>query len=58
MTVTVGAHLRQASTGLRDAPAPEHRHVQVEADTYEVGRGRIRAELPEGWIVASWWVER
>lgn len=58
MTVAVCAPLRQASTGLRDAPAPEHRHVQVDADTYEAGRDRIRADLPEGWIVASWRVER
>ena len=41
-----------------DAPEPEHRDVQVEADTYEAGRARIGAELPEGWIVASWRVER
>lgn len=58
MTVTVHAHLRQASTGLRDAPEPEHRHVQVDADTYEAAHDRISDELPEGWIVASWRVER
>ena len=58
MAVIVHAHLRQASTGLRDAPEPEHRYVQVEAATYEAGRDRISAELPEGWIVASWRVER
>lgn len=56
--VTVHAHLRQASTGRRDAPEPEHRHGRVDADTYEAGRDRIRVELPEGWIVASWQVER
>ncbi|MDN5764023.1 MAG: hypothetical protein L0H41_17130 [Microlunatus sp.] len=56
--MTVHAHLRQASTGLRDAPEPERRHVQVDADTYEVARDRILADLPEGWIVASWRVER
>ena len=58
MTVTVHAHLRQASAGLRDAPDPENRHVQVDAGTYEAGRDRIQAELTEGWIVASWRVER
>ena len=58
MTVTVHAHLRQASTGQQDAAEPEHRHVQVDADTYEAGRDRIWAELPEGWIVASYRAER
>ena len=57
-TVTVHAHLRQASTGLQDVLELEHRHVQVDADTYEAGRDRIRAEMPEGWIVASYRVER
>ena len=54
----IHAHLRQASTGQRDAPEPESRHVQVEAETYEAGRAQITARLPEGWIVASWRVER
>lgn len=54
----VHAHLREQSTSHRDAPEPQHRHVQVDADTYEAGHDRIRAELPEGWIVASWRVER
>lgn len=54
----VYADLREARTGERDEPEPEHRHVQVDAETYEAGRDRIRAELPEGWIVASWRVER
>ena len=54
----IHAHLRQASTGQRDAPEPEHRDVHVEADSYEAGRDQISGELPEGWIVASWRVER
>lgn len=54
----VYAHLRQASTGQRDEPEPQHRHVQVEAKTYEDGRDQIRPDLPGGWIVASWRVER
>lgn len=57
-SVIVHAHIRQASTGLRDAPEPEQSHVQVDADTYEAGRDRIQADLPAGWIVASWRVER
>lgn len=54
----VHAHLRQASTGRREAPEPEIRHIQVEANTYEDGCDHIRAGLPEGWIVASWRVDR
>jgi hypothetical protein len=57
-SVTVHSNLRQASTGLPKAPEPEHRHVQVDVATYEAGRDSIRAELPEGWIVASWRVDR
>jgi len=56
--VIVHAYLRQAGTGQRDAPELEHRHVQVEAETYDAGRAQITADLPEGWIVASWRVER
>ena len=58
MTVTVHAHLRQTSTGLRDAPEPAHREVQVVAASYEAGRDKIQAELPPNWIIASWKVER
>lgn len=43
---------------MRDAPEPEHRYVTGDADTYEAGRDCISAELPEGWIVDSWRVER
>jgi hypothetical protein len=56
--VIVQADLREQSTGARDAPEPKHRHVQVEAETYEAGRAQIRADLPEGWIVGSWRVDR
>lgn len=54
----VYADLRQACTGQRDEPHPEHRHVQVDAKTYEDGRDQIGADLPRGWIVARWRVER
>ena len=54
----VYAHLRQATSGQRDAAAPERRDVQFEADTYEAGRDRISGELPEGWLVATWRVDR
>lgn len=44
----IHAHLRQRSTGQRDAPEPEHRSTEVEAATFDAGRDRITAELPEG----------
>lgn len=44
----VHAYLREQGTSARDAPEAEHRHVQVEAETYEAGRDPIRAELPRG----------
>jgi len=56
--VIVHARLREANTGDRDSSEPEHRDVQVDVETYEAGRDQIRADLPEGWIVASWRVER
>lgn len=56
--VVVRAHLRQAGTGNLDAAEPEHRYVQVAAARYEEGRDRIVAELPDGWIVAGWQVDR
>ena len=54
----IHAHLRQAGTSQPDAPELEHRHVQVDAETYEAGSNRVNADLPEGWIGASWRVER
>jgi len=56
--VIIHAHLREQSTGKRDATEPKHRHVQVQAATYEAGRDQITAEIPEGWIIAGWRVER
>lgn len=56
--VIVHAHLRQAGTGKLDAPELEHRQVQAAAPTYEDGRDQIAADLPEGWIVAGWRVDR
>lgn len=54
----VHAHLRQAGTGQRDAPPSASRQVQVDAATYQEGRDQITREIPDGWIVASWRVER
>lgn len=55
--VTVYAHLVQTGGGGVDAPEKQHRHLQVQAVSYETGRDQIRANLPDGWIVASWRVE-
>ena len=54
----IHAHFRQAGTSQLDAPELAHRHVQVDAETYEAGQNQIRADLAEGWIVASWRVDR
>lgn len=32
--------------------------TRAEADNFEIGRDQIRADLPQGWIVASWRIER
>ena len=53
----VRADLREASTQPQEAEL-EHRQVEVDAESYETGRDQITADLPTGWIVASWRVER
>lgn len=54
MTVTVHAHLRQTSTGLRAARSPSHRNVQVDDDNAGLADA-LSAGLPEGWIVRTGW---
>lgn len=56
--MNIHAHLREHSTGKRDASTPASRLVTVHAATYEAGRDQILRDLADGWLVASWRVDR
>ena len=56
--LTVKADIREARTGARDEPAPKHDHLQVEAGTYGEAKQLVHEQIPRGWIVASWRVNR
>lgn len=56
MLVTI--NIKHRMTGARDEPTAESDHLQVEAENYEDAKSLIRARLPAGWIMGSWWVGR
>lgn len=36
----------------------ETRQIEVEADSYDEGRRQVEAQVPEGWQLLSWRVDR
>jgi len=56
--VIVTALVQQRTDGSRDAPQPARKYLEVEAVTYEAARADVMEQLTEGWIVASWRVDR
>lgn len=57
-SMTVLATIRPA-TSASEAASTDWRSVETDADTFEQGRDRIRAEMiPQGWRVIAWVVPR
>lgn len=47
-----------AARRLKDDTTAEAVHWTVEADDYEAGMERVRAEVPEGWVLLHVQVDR
>jgi hypothetical protein len=58
MAVQVTAHVQQRGTGRPDASERECRTVEVNAASFDDGKRLVREQLPDGWVVASWTVDR
>lgn len=58
MDVHLTAHLQQRGTGSREETERASRTVEVSAATFDDGKHLVREQLPDGWIVASWRVDR
>lgn len=58
MSVCLTAHLQRRGTGSRDETERATQIVEVHAATFEDGKQLVQEQLLEGWIVASWRVDR
>lgn len=58
MAVLMTAHLQQRGTGSRDQAERESRTVEVNAASFDDGKRLVQEQLPDGWVVASWRVDR
>ena len=58
MAVLVTAHLQQRGTGSRDEAERASRTVEVNAASFDDGKRLVQEQLPDGWVVASWRVDR
>lgn len=58
MGVHLTAHLQQRGSGGREETDRPFRIVEVSAETFDDGKQLVHDQLPTGWIVASWRVER
>ena len=58
MGVHLTAHLQQRGTGSREEAERASRTVEVSAATFDDGKRLVQEQLPEGWVVASWRVDR
>ena len=55
--VTVTAHIRESRRDLGEGRV-EHQDLEVRAESYEQAKGLIGRQLPSGWIVCSFRVDR
>ncbi|HEY5849121.1 MAG TPA: hypothetical protein VIT42_20250 [Microlunatus sp.] len=58
MAVLVTGYLRQRGTGSRDEAERASRTVEVNAASFDDGERLVQEQLPDGWVVASWRVDR
>jgi hypothetical protein len=58
VAVHMTAHLQQRGIGSRDDAEPASRTVEVNAASFDDGKRLVREQLPAGWLVASWRVDR
>ena len=58
MGVHLTAHLQQRGTGSREEAERASRTVEVSAATFDDGKRLVQEQLPDGWVVASWRVDR
>lgn len=58
MGVHLTAHLKQRGTGSREESERASRTVEVSAATFDDGKRLVQEQLPDGWVVASWRVDR
>lgn len=56
--ITVTAHTQTRPSPARDAPTPERGEITVQADSFEAGKLLALEQLPDGWIVSAWLVDR
>ena len=52
------AHVRRRDNEQVDATSPPAEYIDVDADSYEVGKRLILSRLPAGYIVCSWTVSQ
>lgn len=58
MSVHLTAHLQQRGTGNREEAERTSQTVEVSAATFDDGKRLVQEQLPDGWVVASWRVDR
>ena len=58
MAVHLTAHLQQRGTGRPDGSERGSRTVEVNAASFDDGKRLVQQQLPDGWVVASWTVDR
>lgn len=58
MTIHVTAYIRERGMGALGETQRQSRHIEVDAPDYESAATAVRKQLPDGWVVGSWRVER
>lgn len=58
MGVRVTAYVQQRGTSSRDEAERPSRVIEVRATTFADGKQLVGDQVPAGWVVASWRVDR